>query len=147
MTLTSTQLTRMRNSLGDTGDTGDTLVFTNYELNDLYDQAIADARTGEGGFNRAVWYGFEALAASASKLTDYAQNATDEKRSQIFAQVNKMMTYWKSKVDDEIALGKTQSQVRQSQVRIVGLEHRPPRQREEPLTPSVDASQSRTHLW
>lgn len=128
MALTSTQLTRMRNSLGDTGDTQ---VFTNNELNDLYDQATEDAETGENPFNRAVWYGYEALAASASKLTDYAQNATDEKRSQIFSQVNKMLAYWKNKTEDAIA-ALTATANASSQVRIVGLEHRPPRQRDTP---------------
>ncbi len=122
MTLTSTQIARMRNSLGD----NDATVFTESELNDLYERATEDAFTGERISTRAVWYGYEALAASASKLNDYAQNATDEKRSQIFTQINKMLAYWKSKVDDEIALGKTTSQVR-----IVGLEHRPPRKRDE----------------
>jgi hypothetical protein len=103
--LTSDQLTDLR---GDIGDTGDPPAFTDTELQRLFTRAEED-------YDTTVLLALRQLLGNAIKLADYTQNASQEKRSQVFSHLKSMVAYWEGIVDT----GSTQ-------VKFVGRRRVPP---------------------
>ncbi len=109
-TLTETQRSSLRRKVGDPA--GD--VWTADELNTIFTEAGGD-------INEAIAICFEELMVDAAKFADYKQNESEEKRSQIFNNLAKLADRYR---------GLSNSQ--QSQVRIVGMKQRPPRNKRIP---------------
>lgn len=90
--LTEQQLIDLR---ADLGDTGATPAFTDAELQALWDRA-------EESHTKTVLWGFDQLIASATKFTDYTQNETQEKKSQIFDHLLKLRSLWKDRLAQDV---------------------------------------------
>lgn len=88
MALSSADLTRIRRKIGDTGASP---AFSNAEIEDTYEEQ------GESVLKTVVAL-IDELLMSASRLTDYTQNATSEKRSQVFDQLTRMRTIYEGQV-------------------------------------------------
>jgi hypothetical protein len=95
--LTGDQLTLLRADLGDTATPS---AFSDTELQMLWDLA-------EESHARTVLWGFDQLLASAVRFTDYTQNETQEKKSQIRDGLFKLRAIWQSRVADEAATAGT----------------------------------------
>jgi hypothetical protein len=91
--LTNDQLNDLRNDLGDMKKPP---AFPDDELERLY------ARTSEN-YAKTVVLGIDQLLADAIKFTDYVQNETQEKKSQIKEGLLKLRAIWQKRVDDETA--------------------------------------------
>lgn len=111
MPLTSTQQTDMQADLGITADES---VFTDDELDRLYERAGED-------YNLAVYYGWRQLMADASKFFDYTAGMTTRKKSQVREHIGAMVEFWKE-----------ESRTAANQARILGLNQIPPRHKDEP---------------
>jgi len=96
------------------GISDDEAVFTNDELDTLYTRAGSDV-------NRTVLEGLRVLLVNNSKLFDYSVGSRSVKRSQIFAHLKDMLTYWETKVEQEA-----------DQVLFVSTRPVPPRDKDEP---------------
>lgn len=114
--LTVTELERFRRKVGDTGESK---AFSDPELQDIYQEAGGD-------FNRAVLLAYEELIGNAWKFSDYTQNESQERKSQIFANLMKTRDMWQSK----LSKGK--------QVAFVGMRSIPPRQKDVPVESDDD---------
>jgi len=86
MPLTAEQLTDLR---ADLGDTGASPAFSDAELERLY------VRAGEN-YAKTMVMALNQLLASVSKLTDYTQNQTQEKASQVFGHLSKLRDIWQA---------------------------------------------------
>lgn len=79
-------------------DTGTTvLVFDNDEVDDIFAEA-GETYTDEAtikAYTRVI--GIQRLLASSTKLTDYTQNQSNEKQSQVFDHLKDMLGLWKGK--------------------------------------------------
>ncbi len=113
--LTAEQLTDFR---ADIGDASASPAFSDAELQRLYARA--------GTYTRAVLMAFEQLIANTAKFTDYTQNDTQEKKSQVFENLRKTRAIWAEKVAEETAEG-----TQKRQVGIAGL-YVAPRTRSKP---------------
>lgn len=122
-TLTAQQIERLRRAIGDTGtvtvdSNGNEITvyaFQDSELNDNYDWM-------EGDWNKTVLECFDQLIANATKFNDYTQNQSQEKRSQIHANLIKTADRMQNKVDAG----------NRKQLRIVGTQLVPPRVKTKP---------------
>lgn len=102
--------------------------FSDADLEHIWEEA-------EESLPHAVLICFEELAAGAAKFTDYTQNETQDKKSQVFSHImDRLIPYWKKKVDE--AEDDATPQKRTS--RIVGTKVQPPRRMERPATDSGD---------
>ena len=84
MALTATQLADMQ---ADLGIGSDAAVFTNAELNRLYDRASS-------GYELAVAMAVRQLLMNAARFNDYTAGMNTEKKSQVFAQLKVMYEFW-----------------------------------------------------
>lgn len=109
-TLTTTELVSLRRKVGDPAGT----VWDADELNAIYTEA-------GGNFNEAIAICYEELMGNAAKFTDYTQNESSEKRSQIFSNLARLANYYRGL---SVSSG--------NQVRVVGLKQRPPRRKQKP---------------
>lgn len=109
--LTSDQLVDMQ---GDLGISTDQAVFTDAELNRLFDRA-------GGSYNLAVSLGVRQLLISAAKFNDYTLGQTQERKSQVFANLKDLYDMWRSAADEG------------QQIRIVGTRAVPPRHKARPF--------------
>jgi len=100
MALTADELTRIRRKIGDTGATQ---VFSDAEIQDTFDE--------QGNMLKTVVALIDELLISAARMTDYTQNATSEKRSQVFEQLKQVRAVHQARIDAEDAYAKVQSQV------------------------------------
>lgn len=108
MALTSDELTDFREDLADTNN-----VFSDDAIQRLYTRA--------GSYAGAIVMGIDQLLASATKLTKYRQNMSDEDQTGIFDRLLKLRAVKQA----ELKAGKTQ-------VRIVGMRSVPPEREEKP---------------
>ena len=84
MALTTIQLADMQADLGiDSHET----VFTDDELDRLYDRASSDYAT-------AMAYAVRQLLMNAARFNDYTAGMNTEKKSQVFAQLKAMYEMW-----------------------------------------------------
>lgn len=113
MALTATQITDMQ---GDLGLSSNQAVFTDAELNRLYERAGDD-------YNTAVYLAWRQLLADANKFFDYTAGQTKVQRSQTRAHIKDSLKLWAE-----------ESRSNSNQVLIVGLAEIPPRLKEEPTT-------------
>lgn len=112
MALDANQLADLQ---GDLGITDDQSVFTDAELNRLYDRAGSD-------YNTAVYMGYRQLMADASKFFTYSAGQTRVEKAALFDHVKAMVEFWKA-----------ESRTAANQVRIIGLNEVPPRWKDEPM--------------
>ena len=119
MALSADQLTDMQ---GDLGIDATESVFTDDELDRLYERASSD-------YGVAVYYGYRQLLADANKFHDYSLANTSVKRSQMRDHLSAMVDFWKNEA-------KTSA----NQVRIVGGLKVPPRRRDMPNSLTVRRS-------
>jgi hypothetical protein len=110
--LTSDQLADMQ---GDLGISADETVFTDAELNRLFDRA-------GGSYNLAVSLGVRQLLISAAKFNDYTLGQTQERKSQVFANLKDLYEVWRAAADEG------------QQIKIVGTRAVPPRRKARPWT-------------
>lgn len=87
---------------GDIGITDDETVFTDAQLERLYERAESDLAT-------AVYYAFRQLLANANKLYDYTAGLTSEKRNQV-----------RQNIADSVAMWEKESRLNADQVGVVG---------------------------
>lgn len=122
-TLTAQEIERLRREIGDTGtvvldENGDEqtiYAFQDSELNDNYDWMGGD-------WDKTVLKCYDQLIASTAKFNDYTQNQTQEKRSQIHANLIKTADRLQNKVDAGT----------RKQLKIVGAQLVPPRWKTKP---------------
>ena len=112
MALTATQRTDMQ---GDLGIASDEAVFTNAELDRLYERASS-------GYELAVFYGYRQLLAQANKFHNYTAGMTKVQRVQMRENIRDSMDFW---ADEARTTG--------NQMRMVGLRQIPPRYKDAPV--------------
>lgn len=114
MALTSDQLSDLQ---GDLGITADATVFTDAELNRLFDRADSD-------YNTAVYLGWRQLLSDATKFFNFTAGQTRAEKAVIFDHIEKMVTFWKD-----------ESRTAASQVAVTGITPIPPRWKDRPNLP------------
>ena len=67
------------------------------------------------------------LMANAAKLTEYTQNESQEKQSQVFAQLKQLLAFWLGELDTAVAAASTVGAAR-----FGGMRRKPKRVREYP---------------
>ncbi len=117
-TLDSQTNSDLRADLAIGSDTGDpsTTVFTDAELQRLYDRA-------EGDYYTTVVLVLRQLLADANKLVRYKYGANFEDAAQVRAHIKDTLDYYETKVSQEI--------------KFVSLEANPPYKRDEPNTGTI----------
>jgi hypothetical protein len=86
MALTDQQLQDFHADIGDADH-----AFTDDELHRLYERA-------SNNYEKAIVMALDQLLSSAAKFNDYTQNASSEKRSQIFQQLTELRHIWQEKI-------------------------------------------------
>lgn len=110
MALTATQRADMQ---ADLGISDDQAVFTDAELDRLYERAGQD-------YDKAVHHGLRQLLTNAAKFHDYSVGQTRVQRAQVFEHLAKLVQHWADK-----AAGS-------NQVRLAGLRPVPAREKDAP---------------
>ena len=126
MALTATQLTDMQADLAITTNQD---VFTDAELNRLYERASDD-------YNGAVYLAWRQLLADANKFFDYTAGQTKVQRSQTRAHIRDMVKLWAE-----------ESRTNSNQVMIVGLAEIPPRWKDQPAEEVADRRRWNSGNW
>lgn len=122
-TITATEEVTLRRKIGNNG-----AGFSTPELDSIWVEA------GEN-MTKAIFICFEELMNNAARFTDYTQNDTQEKRSQIFDHIaNKVLPYWRGKLSAAEAGENTSART----MRIVGTKAVPPRRVVRPDTDPVN---------
>lgn len=123
--LSATQIKRIRRKIGDNGipqEGGEPkYAFQDSEIQDEYDDAGGD-------FNKTILALYEDLLGNAWRFHDYTQNQSDEKKQQIFKNLESAAQWWRQKVTDDAATVQTATNV----ARIVGIEYVPPVEKSAP---------------
>jgi hypothetical protein len=122
MALTPEQLIDFR---ADIGDNNVPPAFSDPELQRLYVRA-------DTNYHKAVLLAFDQLISSAAKFSEYTQNASTEKKQQIFENLRKARADWQA---NHVQQG--------NQVRIVGMRSVPPRDKDVPYTENGDPNDPR----
>ena len=110
MALTATQRADMQVDLGITDDQK---VFTDAELDRLYERAGGD-------YDRAVYLARKQLLSNAARFIDYTAGQTRVEKAQVFEHLSRL-------VDRDAA-----QLAAKNQVRIVGMREVPPRDKDTP---------------
>lgn len=124
-TLTATQLADMQ---GDLGIDNSEAVFTDEELQRLYDRAADD-------YALAVYYGWRQLFAASTKYIDYKVAQTSISRSQAFEHIKAMVTFWGN-----------ESRNTANQVRIMGAVPIPTKHKPKPGDVYDTGKRNRSHV-
>lgn len=98
MALTAQEIEDIR---ADIGDTGASEAFTDDEIQRAYDRCVnaPDQNTRDSATRGLL---VRQLLASAAKLNDYSAGATSEKRSQIFAQLEKLFEMYRKALESAL---------------------------------------------
>lgn len=99
--LTDTELARLRRKIGDINDPP---IFAEDELQDIWDESGED-------WNKTVLYAFDELIGNHWKFADYSQGQSEEKRSQVMANLIKARKVWQGKVDKDAEVVTANQQV------------------------------------
>ncbi len=113
MALTPQELARFRQDMGDTLSTP---AFSSEEINDIY---IEEGSNWNKAILRAIWR----LLVNASRFNDYVQNETEEKKQQVFANLEKL---------HKLQLQKIQMENANQQPAITSAKRYPPRHKDKP---------------
>lgn len=116
MALTAEQLADMQ---GDLGISDDELVFTDDELNRLFERADSD-------YNTAVYLAWRQIVGGAVNWIDYRVAQTSLSRDQAWQHAMAMLAFWKD-----------ESRTAANQLRILGLTEIPPRIKDDPDKPAT----------
>jgi len=111
MALTTTQITDMQ---GDLGIDSSEAVFTDDDLNRLFERASSD-------YSLAVYYGFRQLLASANKFHSYTAGYSREELQQVRAHLKDSLIFWKNEAQNSA-----------NQVTVAHILEIPPRDKDEP---------------
>ena len=119
---TETQRTRLRSDIG-----ADSTSLPDATADDIFTEAgekytDADSITA---YTRVL--AIRRLMANAAKLTDYTQNESQEKQSQIFTNLQKLLAFWLGELDTAVAAASTVGAAR-----FGGMRRKPKRVREYP---------------
>lgn len=87
MALTAQQILDIRGDLGIGASGSATQIFTDDELNNLFDRAGSD-------YNLAVYYGWRQTLANSTRWLDYQVAQTKVSRSQAFDHIKAMVAFW-----------------------------------------------------
>lgn len=90
MALTAAQLADMQ---GDLGIAADEAVFTDEELDRLYERADSD-------YNTAVYLGFRQILAQAAKFHNYTVGQTRVERKQMFDHLRDLTRFWQEEAEN-----------------------------------------------
>lgn len=119
---TETQRSRLRDDIGADStslpDAAADAIFT--EAEEVYTDA-----TSLTAYTRVL--AIRRLMANAARLTDYTQNESQEKQSQIFAQLKQLLAFWQGELDAAVAAASTIGAAR-----FGGLRRKPARIKEYP---------------
>jgi hypothetical protein len=130
MALTAQQILDIRGDLGIGASGASDQIFSDTELNALFDRAAED-------YNLAVYFGWRQTLASSAKWIDYQVAQTKVSRSQAFDHIKAMVAFW----GDE-------SRTTANQVKIVGIRDVPTRHKpipgDEYTLPSNKGNRSHT---
>lgn len=121
MSLTPEEIIDFREDIGDTNTPP---AFSDPKIQRLYE------RTGD--YHRAVLMAFDQLISSSTVFNDYTQNASQEKKQQIFENLRKARADWAA---NYVQQG--------NQVRLVGMRSVPPRLKDSPGTEVDDDANHR----
>lgn len=106
-------LARLRRKISDEGESA----FSDEDLQDIYQEA-------DGNFTLTIAIAFEELAGSATRLADYTQNQSSEKRSQVYDHLKDRAQYYRGLYNSETKSSNT--------MQMVKLQTRPKPKRAEP---------------
>lgn len=98
MALSAQQILDMRADLGIGASGAADEIFSDAELNVLYDRAGSD-------YNLAVYYGWRQILANSVKYIDYKVAQTSISRSQVFQHIKDMVAFWAAEsksADDQL---------------------------------------------
>jgi hypothetical protein len=101
-TLSTAQFDYIRRRLGNFES-----VFSDPELQDYYDDAVADGAIDE--IDGAIAYAYDALVTGSVSLTNYTQNASREEKAVIYDRIAKLAERWKQQAGiglPQITVGK-----------------------------------------
>lgn len=99
-------------------DTGTTVaVFDNDEVDALFDEAAETYSDADAikAYTRVL--GIQRLLANAAKLTDYTQNQSQEKQSQVFDHLKSLLSFWQGETSKANANASTSGAARFAGVR------------------------------
>lgn len=113
MSLTAAQRADMQ---GDLGVSADETVFTDAELERLFERA-------EGDYNTAVYFGYRQLLAQANKFHNYTVGMTRVERNQMRENLRDSMQVWADLAEEST----------QPTMRLAGLRGVPPKGKDEPI--------------
>lgn len=112
--LTTTQIQRFRRKIGDTNLKP---AFDDEAIQDIWQEAEED-------WDTAVLIAYEELLGNAWRFADYTQNQSEEKKNQIFKNLERMVDRAQAKVSSR--------KKGRNQVRMGGLKPIPPRRKDVP---------------
>lgn len=115
--LTQEQITRLRRKIGDVNSPP---AFPDADLEDTWQEV-------GGSWNMLVLESIDELISNSWRFTDYVQNQSQEKKSQILSNLLKVRAIWQKKVDDDAV-----ATANKNQVKMTGLRPVPPRRKERP---------------
>lgn len=99
-------------------DTGTTVaVFDNDEVDALFEEAAETYSDADAikAYTRVL--GIQRLLANAAKLTDYTQNQSQEKQSQVFDHLKSLLSFWQGETSKANANASTSGAARFAGVR------------------------------
>jgi hypothetical protein len=129
MALTAAQILDIRADLGIGASGAADEVFTDAELNQLFDRAGDD-------YNLAVYYGWRQILSNAAAWVDYKVAQTSVSRSQAFQHIKDMVVFWGN-----------ESRSTANQVRIVGAVPVPTVYKPEPADARVYPDRYGRYPW
>lgn len=100
---TEAQRTQFRRRIGDNDASNE--VFTDPEVDAIYDEAGDEYTSDKLIGYYAVVVGVEMLLADAAKLATYRQNNSSENQSDIFKHLKQLLAHWEAKVEKEARRG------------------------------------------
>lgn len=119
---TETQRKRLRSDIG-----ANSASLPDGEVDDIFTEA-GESYTGTAvikAYTRVI--AIRRLLANAAKLTDYTQNASQEKQSQVFKHLKDLLGYWESETATAVSNATTNGAAR-----FGGLRRKPKRLKEFP---------------
>lgn len=125
-TLTAAQTTDMLADLG-AGALND--VFTQVELQQLFDRAESD-------YNTAVYYGWRQILANSASWVDYRVAQTSVSRSQAFDHIRTMLAFWQD-----------ESRTNANQVAVLGMNGVPTKLKPRPADDCSPSGYVRRGRW
>lgn len=99
---TETEIARLRSDIG-----ANSTSLPDDDANDIFTEAgeVYTDASSITAYTRVL--AIRRLLASSAKLTDYTQNASQEKQSQVFAHLKDLLAYWQGELDTAVSASST----------------------------------------